>query len=203
MTKIFCLNWRILFEFNSSVKNSQLSICKFSINYCRRTKTYLFIQIIRIACSGWLMILWYASLPRDRAASSAWHPRREPKSRAENLAASSTWIQWPRARWSGWSDLSRIRRVDLEEVLARSGVVCAPVRSACVCMCVCGTWRMSSSCFFHEPIHPPLDLGDQSDTFKVEWPLREDELSRGGDHARRFIPLSRAPRVFQGSRDPS
>lgn len=26
---------------------------------------------------------------------------------------------------------------------------------------------MSSSCFFHEPIHPPIDLSDQSDTIKV------------------------------------
>lgn len=95
----------------------------------------------------------------------------------------------------------RVRRVEIYERCWRvPGVVCAPVKSVTCVRCTC---RMSSSCFFHEPIHPPLDLGDQSDTFKVEWSLRENEPSRSDGPSSYLTPLCWTPRVFQGSRGPS
>jgi len=54
-----------------------------------------------------LLTIWRTSLPCEkqrRAASSAWYPRGEPKIRTVSSITSSTWIQWPRARWSGWSN---------------------------------------------------------------------------------------------------
>lgn len=117
-----------------------------------------------------LTALWHAPLLRRAApktAPSAWHTRGVPKDQAESLAASSARIQWPRACWSGWSVLylGRVESTSWsrEELARGRRTACTRPLSVRV---TCSS--MSSSCFFHEPIHPPLDLSDQSDTIQVE-----------------------------------
>lgn len=83
-----------------------------------------------------LTILRHASPPRDEQ-----HPIRmtfapRAKSSGRKLGRKpETWIQWPRARWSGWSDLSCAPREECPisgGALARETrrCVCAPLKSA-------------------------------------------------------------------------
>lgn len=119
--------------------------------------------------------------PRDtRVASqkSLGSSRPQAPRRDQNLVAAGVSVRLvPRTRpRTRLARVLRERERDLEELVTfvrrfrgffeglREGEPVAALRSRPF------ECSMSSSCFFHEPIRPPIDLSDQSDTIKVEMP---------------------------------